>query len=221
MAHWTKEEINILWEMAGVRPVGSIAKRLGRSVSAVTEKAQREGVKLFQGTYTIRQLCVKLGADPTTVWRICKRLGLRVKRRVSEGGRGYTMISEDQAWNIAAAYQVDLDLRAGWAMNYAACVSCGRTDRKHAARGLCVRCYDRERTIQDKEKSWHERLRAVVSQVMDGLADEAWDYGILEFSPGRIRGVMEADGYAWTTEIRIPESEIRKEETEEEPEAEP
>jgi endogenous inhibitor of DNA gyrase (YacG/DUF329 family) len=48
----------------------------------------------------------------------------------------------DISAGIRATWQHD------WSRDHAACVTCGRTDRKHQGRGLCSYCYfmDRERT---------------------------------------------------------------------------
>lgn len=36
-------------------------------------------------------------------------------------------------------------MRHAWSSEYPCCVECGKTDRRHAAKGVCHRCYQRHR----------------------------------------------------------------------------
>lgn len=79
---WTKEELAYLEEKADLMSTHSIAKVLNRSVSAVTIKANREGIPLFNtatdmlSTYAIANM---MGVDPKAVrrWHIH---GLKYKK---------------------------------------------------------------------------------------------------------------------------------------------
>lgn len=201
MKKWTKREISILWEMAGSKPLFAIANRLNRTPISVSNKAKRENICLFQGTHTISNLCVLLKTTPSVIWRICKHLKLRIKRRNYEGG-GYFMVSEEQAWKIMKAYKEE---KNKWAAKHKACKICGRTNRRHSAHGLCVRCYERDRIYNSNKYLWHERLRALTSQIMDGFESGLWKNGLIEITPNSIKAKMETKDYE--TEVEIEKKE--------------
>jgi len=42
-----------------------------------------------------------------------------------------------------------------WSINYNECKTCGKTNRKHAAKGYCTKCY--YYTIDDKKREWYQK----------------------------------------------------------------
>jgi hypothetical protein len=42
-----------------------------------------------------------------------------------------------------------------WSLHYPECVSCGATDSKHMAKGVCNRCYNENR--KEYKKAWYKR----------------------------------------------------------------
>jgi hypothetical protein len=57
--------------------------------------------------------------------------------------RGYDLLNQSDGGDGPSGLDTDR-----WARDYAACISCNRTDRIHAAGGLCTACYNRVRHRQ-------------------------------------------------------------------------
>jgi len=161
---WEKSEIIALWKMAGVQSLETIAQSLGRTVWAVEAKARKEGIVLAQGTFTANQIAKGLGCSEKTVWGYIRRLGMRVKRRGTIG-RGWAMLSEEQMEKIRRYHST----MGGWSQKNPFCVNCGRTDRRHHGKGLCRRCYERWRQVEDAGNPDHIKLRAIINQILDAI----------------------------------------------------
>lgn len=59
-----------------------------------------------------------------------------------------------------------------WARNFDRCVRCGTTDRRHEARGYCLRCYDNVTYHENIEREHRERkLRRLRAPIEKAQAD--------------------------------------------------
>ena len=67
---WTAEEYQRLEEMAGIYPIGTIAKKLGRSEESVKNYAQRKGIslKITVDNFSAGQVAKLLKVQSSTVW---------------------------------------------------------------------------------------------------------------------------------------------------------
>lgn len=61
-----------------------------------------------------------------------------------------------------------------WSKAYVACVSCGGTDRRHAGKGLCFRCYSRTRDRAARPKTARSTLGKVTIQLTEQVLREEY-----------------------------------------------
>lgn len=81
---WTDGDLGYLEAMIGRMSIKAIAKKLGRTETAVMVKAKRLGVRKSGDGYTLRALCEGLGCDHHKVQRWIAAGWLRGSRRQSE-----------------------------------------------------------------------------------------------------------------------------------------
>lgn len=189
-----------LIRFAGSKPVSAIAKLLDRSFHSVKEKAKAEKICLYQGTYTACQVAKHLRCNERTVWNLLKRLKISVPRRRYQN-RGYAMISDEQLWRLE-----DNFMGKKWSSVNSFCINCGRNDRKHHAYGLCLRCYERDRTFQNEAQLWHIRLRAFFNQLIDAIDNKQLDFVNIKNDSGSARckiDFLTTNGYSCDLEIDL------------------
>lgn len=113
--NWTEEEVQYLKDRWGETSIPAMAKRLGRSVSAVKLKAGRMGLKrhIHSGVrITLCQFCEAIGKKNSYSWIKDRwvRLGLPVHYQKSITKR-FAMIDIDEFWEWAESHKdiVDFD----------------------------------------------------------------------------------------------------------------
>lgn len=81
---WTKEEDNALTYYGALLTRSQIAKKLKRTESAVSYRANILGIRLAQGRITLKALAEELGVSKATVVRARDKLGLKFRRYPSK-----------------------------------------------------------------------------------------------------------------------------------------
>ncbi|MCE4047409.1 DNA-binding protein [Bacillus sp. Au-Bac7] len=100
---WRAEEINLLQALVGQRSVTAIAKELGRTPGAVSNKLSRLGLGATRkqtGMLTARELANKLGVTTKTVvsW---EAYGLKTVTRVTRYKKQFILIKMKNFWEWA------------------------------------------------------------------------------------------------------------------------
>ncbi|MCM3030688.1 DNA-binding protein [Niallia sp. MER 6] len=100
---WRAEEINLLQTLVGQRSVTAIAKELGRTPGAVSNKLSRLGLGATRkqtGMLTARELANKLGVTTKTVvsW---EAYGLKTVTRVTRYKKQFILIKMKNFWEWA------------------------------------------------------------------------------------------------------------------------
>jgi hypothetical protein len=159
---WTCEELDRVSFLWGVVDVQEIAKRLNRTVAGVAEKVDRLGLgSPGRGYETLKQFSERTGFAEDTIRCAAKKAGIVIPRRArgrnstarrSAKGRHYA-IDDDLAERLLAVLDPVRGARpvneGAWGTKGRrfvippACLGCGRTDRKHYARGYDRACYSR------------------------------------------------------------------------------
>lgn len=80
-----------------------------------------------------------------TIHRLRDRLGSAQGMILTRMGFGYMLVSNESPPSESLAKPVSHRLIGRWARNYASCTWCHRTDSSHEARGLCRRCYQKQK----------------------------------------------------------------------------
>lgn len=57
------------------------------------------------------------------------------------GGGDSEVVPPAPEEEVPAEKKVKEKLNGRWSLKYDKCISCGRTDRKHGGKGLCINCY--------------------------------------------------------------------------------
>ena len=117
---------------------------LGRSKTAVANKAYRLGVRLRQGTYALTQLKRETGYTEDQFRRAGSALNQNWKRL---SPKGPYMVTEEQREDLLDWLTMDF-----WSkrLRLYGCVKCGTEKRAHKSFGLCVACYFRMRTLCER-----------------------------------------------------------------------
>lgn len=110
-APWTPEDEEYLAQWFHRRSIGQIAHRLGRSVTAVSLKANRLGITKTGEGYTVRGLAVAFGVDAHKVTRWIELGLLRASKRHTERERDVWYISEREVRRFITTYPGELDRR--------------------------------------------------------------------------------------------------------------
>ena len=171
-ARWTEEDDAYLSFHWGTTNPKAIAKALGRTHSAIFQRARTIGLgPANRGTMSIRAFAEYSGFSPWKIRHALQMLGRNVRHvwRTTPGGGAKSRITD-----------VDLDLQeelldlllnhptgrlyedrpgAGkstqgkWGVGRKpeACVICGTPDNPHYAKGKCTKCYDRLRAEKRKK----------------------------------------------------------------------
>ena len=110
---WKPEEIVYLEDAWDHTPIPAIAKKLGRSVDAVKEKAIKLGLgrHLHAGTMiTFNQFCIAIGKGPMKreMLEWFRKLGLPIHQKRTYT-RSYPMVDIDEFWKWAADHKDKLD----------------------------------------------------------------------------------------------------------------
>lgn len=166
---WTAAEDEALVDRWGIESTDAIAEHLKRTPNAVEQRGKELGLGGHRHCLvTIPEIMRRGGYSRETVV-----LGLRTLKipivpipRVAAGGasRGspWRGVAEEHV-DTLMAYLVSRTMGSitprprikkgpsgvwGCAGRGEACVTCGRSDRPHYAKGVCVRCYDKARRAQ-------------------------------------------------------------------------
>lgn len=105
---WTSEDIAYLEDSWGTVSIRHIAKKLGRSVSAVKQKAQRIGLgdpTLHYEGITISQLMKALDKSYNTVYVWIRKYGMPVKEKLFVQEMRVKVISYDDFWKWAEQHK--------------------------------------------------------------------------------------------------------------------
>lgn len=79
---WTKEETDLLIELSEYMTQSEVAKRLGRSASAVKNKRREMGISSFTDQtdrLTITQIAELVGVDKSTISKTWRKYGMRFR----------------------------------------------------------------------------------------------------------------------------------------------
>lgn len=110
---WTNEDIEALESYWGNISIPAIARKLGRSVEAVKEKAFRLGLRrhLHSGTMiTFNQFCIAIGRGPMhkEILERFRKLGLPIHYKASIKTR-FAMVDIDEFWTWAEKHKSVID----------------------------------------------------------------------------------------------------------------
>lgn len=111
--HWTKDEVDFLQDCWGIRSMKYIAERLGRSVGAVQQKAQKIGLGDARFCYegiTICQLMQALNKSYNSVNAWIERYGMPVRRKVFSRTERVKVISYEAFWKWAEQHKELINL---------------------------------------------------------------------------------------------------------------
>lgn len=110
---WTKDELNLLEDLWGVRSFPRIVKELGRTEEAVKRKAVELGLGQFVDSmegYTLRQFAEVIGVHHNTVRNWIVRHGLPAPMRLCGRTRKAYCIRPEAFWKWAEQHQGLLNL---------------------------------------------------------------------------------------------------------------
>lgn len=160
---WTEEETRLLSFLWGSVATRTISRRLGRTVTAVVDKAYRMGLgRPSRGTKSLNRLCRETGYHPQQIRYAITNLGLMLQhtpdtRLPSAKPRQYRhhAITFEQEEAILDYLKQHPDgervycttpghrtKQGVWGVGNkpAACLRCQRTDRPHRGKGFCGTC---------------------------------------------------------------------------------
>jgi hypothetical protein len=163
---WNQADDQILISAWCEFHIENIARRLGRSVYAVRVRADELKLGGARARYTtLKAAALETGYHRDTILHVAEHLGIVLQRmpRTTPGGRRSKIrrfvVEPEQLDQICAFLGQELVGRNRWRPNKtgrwgeagkpSACLDCGRSDRRHSAKGLCVTCYERRR---DRER---------------------------------------------------------------------
>jgi biotin operon repressor len=172
---WTKDEDRAIEWNWGSLSVFDIAKKLGRTPHAIQQRAQKvlEMGPASRGTWSVRALSRHSGFSEAKVENAIQKLGMHVTWALRTDPRNKNKkikrraITEEQAEDLIQymleqpyvwtdAPGASRSTKGAWGVGKkpACCVKCGSAERRHVAKGLCLRCYQGKfrRTQAEKKK---------------------------------------------------------------------
>ena len=108
---WSEKEVSYLEMNLHRLSLAVLARKLGRSVTAVGLKAKRLGIKKSDGGYTASSLAQAFGVDDHKVVRWVRLGLLRASRRNSGRPRDMYFISDREVRRFVTTYPTQFDLR--------------------------------------------------------------------------------------------------------------
>jgi hypothetical protein len=162
---WGRPDDERLTELWGVVSIEKIANELGRTPCSIAKRALRNRLgPALANVITLRQLELETGYNRTRLRGAAARLKIRLRRskrmsekapRVKSGKYRRIIVTTEQREAIIAYLATVPDGRHIWSNTKkktsrdawgtggkpAACAKCGKTDKPHKAKGVCVRCY--------------------------------------------------------------------------------
>jgi hypothetical protein len=137
---WRRAEI-VRLRRWGTR-FAELAEKLGRTEAAVRRKWQRLRVGREGAKWSLQYLARCAGYDRSVVVRVAHALGVSWMWNGRQGRGSRRWLSPADA--EAVLQRLALGTRE-WSRYGDGCRRCGEAERSHYARGLCRRCYRRER----------------------------------------------------------------------------
>lgn len=186
---WTPEDITRLVDGWCEDNLSTIARNLGRTQAAVTQKAYYLGLGNARSRYlSLAQVIERTGYGRLAILNVAARLGLKLaraprtaipKRGIHRGARWYGIELEQleaikgELRRIGVGRAMILRSPGGeWGgPKPAVCRRCGTTDRPHQSRGLCKRCLRVVRYHGELELYPPVRRRGQVKEEKDGSED--------------------------------------------------
>jgi hypothetical protein len=162
---WSKDDDITLVSMWAEFHIETISAKLGRSLHSVRDRT----LELHLGGAQTRYLSIdaaakETGYNRTTIIKVAAHLGLPLHPLPRTTPKGHLskevrrVIEREQLEKICEFLREELVGRNKWrpvkngrwgeGSKPAACLDCSRDDRRHAARGLCITCYERRRTAE-------------------------------------------------------------------------
>jgi hypothetical protein len=108
---WSEKEVSYLEMNLHRLSLAVLARRLGRSITAVALKAKRLGIKKSDEGYTARSLAQALGVDDHKVVHWIRLGLLRASRRNSGRPRDLYLITDRAVKRFVCTYPTEFDLR--------------------------------------------------------------------------------------------------------------
>jgi DNA-binding transcriptional MerR regulator len=108
---WTDQEVSYLESQYHRTHVDTIARKLGRSTTAVAQKAKRLGIRKCGEGYTLHSLALAMGVDDHKVALWIDRGLLPASRRQTDRDRDVYFISEKAAREFIVEHPLEIDLR--------------------------------------------------------------------------------------------------------------
>ena len=173
--HWTSKEDEQLRWWWGIISAEQLAKKLGRTRLGVIDRGQK--LKLGaprRGYLSMNELVRQTGYARSTILIAAQRLGLPLRRQPTyqQSSRGtpehWRKKHKNYAIGLDVAERIIDELTARpdgkrKAISYRGewggpnkperCLDCGKTDRPHAAKGACDRCYQRRKRKRDRRRN--------------------------------------------------------------------
>lgn len=177
--HWTPEEDRILeWGWAQV-DIAKLAKRLGRTETALANRATHKGLpNAVRGHHSLRAVADILGYDIDVIALFAKRNGLPLRRQsltlpnrpvYSLKFRRYAITDDQMAalhdaleslgWPVFPNKTENHSGKWGQGKKPTVCRRCGTANRPHLTRGLCTCCRrrcERDGTLHDYAPIWRK-----------------------------------------------------------------
>jgi hypothetical protein len=108
---WSEKEVAYLEANLHTLSLAVMAKRLRRSITAVSLKAKRLGIKKSDEGYTARSLAQAFGVDDHKVVRWVELGVLKASRRNSQRPNDMYFISDQEVKRFVCTYPTEFDLR--------------------------------------------------------------------------------------------------------------
>lgn len=108
---WSESEVAYLEAHFHRLHVSTLARKLGRTVTAVALKAKRLGIRKCGEGYTVRSLALALGVDDHKVVRWINRGLLRASRRQTDRECDPYLITETAVRDFIARHPTEIDLK--------------------------------------------------------------------------------------------------------------
>lgn len=152
---WSKEDDRNLRSLWGAFSMNVLMEKLGRNRKAILKRAEFLGLPpRSQGRLSLNEISRKLGYSTQVIHRIAKEVGIKINlrrlRTTKEGYKGRIGFEWEDYLKIEARVKSypnsnKLVPAIQWGVDYLpeSCLDCGKTERRHSARGLCCRCYNK------------------------------------------------------------------------------
>ena len=108
---WSQDEVAYLEDNMHRLSLSSLAKRLGRTVTAVALKSKRLGIRKSDEGYTARSLAEAFGVDSHKVARWVALGLIRASRRKSGASRDMYFISDQEVKRFICTHPMEFDIR--------------------------------------------------------------------------------------------------------------